>query len=465
MTRVPPDAPAPSPVVEDQTAVAEEAAHYHSRLISAVAGLLALLVLGGAALAWSGGLEGQPPRNAPGPSGTAGPGPAADLTVARAESVPRLLAQRARAVLDRDDRAFLATVDPAAEAFRADQRRLIRRLSDVPLESWSYQVIGEGPGLAVDTAAALPDGAAIVRVRLTYRLVGTATDTDREQYVTVLPRGDRWLLAGDTDASSSGFDTQRDVWDLGPVRVVRGQRSLVIGDATGADRSAMRRLAGEADRAVAAVDRLWDREWSRRPMLVLPASQRDMATLIGSEGDGLAQIAAVTTGALQDGLSRGDRVVINPGAFATLGTLGRQVVLSHETTHVATRATGVTPVPIWLSEGFADYVAYDATSIPTAIVASDVLEDVRDGQGPKVLPGAADFDAGEGDIAAAYESAWLACRMIADRYGERRLVRLYAALNDSAGPGWPEETVEVLGITSEQVERQWRRYLADLARQ
>ena len=36
--------------------------------------------------------------------------------------------------------------------------------------------------------------------------------------------------------------------------------------------------------------------------------------------------------------------------------------------------------------------------------------------------------------------------MIAERYGEKKLVKLYAALTDSAGPGWPDETVDVLGV-------------------
>ena len=39
-------------------------------------------------------------------------------------------------------------------------------------------------------------------------------------------------------------------------------------------------------------------------------------------------------------------------------------------------------------------------------------------------------------IAAAYEGSWLAARMIAEDYGRKKLVRLYAALTDSAGEGW-----------------------------
>ncbi len=55
--------------------------------------------------------------------------------------------------------------------------------------------------------------------------------------------------------------------------------------------------------------------------------------------------------------------------------------------------------------------------------------------------------------------------MIAERFGERRLVRFYTDMADSSGPGWPEETVDSLGITERQLVRQWRDYLADAAAQ
>ena len=126
-----------------------------------------------------------------------------------------------------------------------------------------------------------------------------------------------------------------------------------------------------------------------------------MAKLIGSNGKGLSRIAAVTTGSFESGLSRGDRVVVNPSAWRTLGSLGRRVVLAHEMTHLATRAITVDDVPIWLSEGFADYVAYQAVEVPINVVAGDVLDDVRAGKGPRNLPEDADFDAAQGDIAAA----------------------------------------------------------------
>ena len=436
-----------------------------SRLLSAVAGGVAVVVLGAVAFLWSSAADESPPGSPAGtPSATGSASPGADAR-SRDEALAVLLAERAAAVLGKDSAGFLASVDPLAADFAAAQRRLAGRLAEVPFAAWSYRMIGEGPGLTPDVATGLPAGSSIVRVRLTYRIEGTTTDTDREQYLTVVPRGGRWLLAGDSDAVAQGFETQRDVWDLGDVQVVRGEHAVVVGDARSAGRPDMRRLARVADLAVADVDRVWTQEWSRQPVILLPGSQKDMAMVIGSDGKGLAQIAAVTTGAFEEGVSRGDRIVVNPATFTTLGTLGRRVVLSHEMTHVATRATGVVPVPIWLSEGFADYVAYEATSVPTAIVASDVLDDVRERKGPVRLPESADFDAGTGDIAASYEGAWLAARMIADRYGQRRLVAFYVAMADSAGPGWPGETDEVLGISSRRLERMWLAYLDDIAHQ
>jgi len=387
----------------------------------------------------------------------------ADPSKARDQAVRDLLAQRSKAVTSGDRAQFLATVDPSDAAFYAKQSTLVDRLDALKFADWSYELAGDGPGFSPDRARVLPDRSVIVRVRLTYRLVGTTTSTDREQYLTIVPRGDDWLVASDTDGSASGLDTQRDLWDLGPVRTLRGDSSLIVADRRGATVAEMQKLADEADLAVHDVDEVWTGKWSRQPLVLMPRSQADMATIIDSDGAGLAQIAAVTTGAFEAGLSRGDRIVINPASWKTLDALGRRVVLTHEMTHVATRSSSVQSVPIWLSEGFADYVAYRATPVPTAIVASDVFRKVRAGKAPDHLPDSADFDAARGDIASSYESAWLACRMISEQYGEKKLVKLYSALSDSAGPGWPDETVDVLGVGRRQLVHDWKAYLKDKA--
>jgi hypothetical protein len=423
-----------------------------SRLV--VLGLLVVAVLVAATVAfvWGDDAERGAQQAKPKPTGQQ----TSNVVVGRRIGIGDLLEKRGRAVRDHDKAAFLALIDPTAEQFRVEQSTLFDRLSAVPLSDWSYKLAGDGPALPKDRLVRLPHGSTIARVRLDYRLSGSESVVERDQYFTVVPRGGQWLLASTDDAAASGLKTERDIWDLGPVRVVRGQNSLVLGDASTKE---LHRLAAEADRGVKDVGGVWKRDWSRHPVVVVPKSQSDMATLIGSNGKGLSQIAAVTTGSFETGLSRGDRVVVNPEAWRTLGALGRRVVLDHEMTHLATRAITVNDVPIWLSEGFADYVAYRAVEVPTNVVAGDVLDDVRDGKGPDQLPDDGDFDAARGDIAAAYEGAWLACRMIAERYGQKQLIALYVAYADDETASAAGEIKTTLGISEAELVKQWRGYL------
>jgi hypothetical protein len=423
-----------------------------SRMMVAGLILAAVLAAAGVAFVWGGDAE----KGAQGPT----PHPTGQQTnnavAGQRAGIADLLARRGKAVRDHDKAAFLALIDPTAEQFRVEQAQLFDRLVHVPLSEWSYELAGEGPALPKDRSVQLPKGSTIARVRLDYQLTGSDSQVEREQYLTVVPRGGQWLLAGNDDATASGLKTESDIWDLGPVRVVHGKDSLVLGDAP---KKELQSLAAEADRGVHDVGVVWRRPWSHHPVIVFPKSQSDMAALIGNDGKGLSQIAAVTTGSFESGLSRGDRVVVNPSAWRTLGSLGRRVVLAHEITHLATRAITVDDVPIWLSEGFADYVAYQAVEVPTNVVAGDVLDEVRKGKGPKNLPEDADFDAARGDIAAAYEGAWLACRMIAEHYGEKRLIALYVAYADSNSVPESGQIKATLDISETQLVKQWRAYL------
>jgi hypothetical protein len=448
------------PDPHDEPSGRQVAPNFLSRVL--VIGLIvaALFVAGGVAFVWGDDAE-RGAKQQSSPSSSQDVDATRDPAIGRRTAVAQLLKERGDAVRTKDKAAFLALIDPTAESFRAQQSELFDRLAKLPFADWSYELAGDGPDLPSDRALQLPRGTAIVRARLTYQIGDGGSPVEREQYLTVVPRGGHWLLAGNDDAAATGLQTERDIWDLGPVQVVRGTSSLVLGDAP---KKELTRLSDEADRGVRDVSGVWKGEWSRHPLIVVPKSQEDMATLIGSDGKGLSQIAAVTTGAFESGLSRGDRIVVNPAAWRTLGPLGRRVVLAHEMTHLATRAVTVEQVPIWLSEGFADYVAYKAVNVPTNVVAGDVLDDVRKKKGPKALPDDNDFDAARGDIAAAYEGAWLACRMIAEKYGQPELIQLYASLADSKSPPPGGDIKATLGITEQALVKQWLGYMASRAK-
>lgn len=382
----------------------------------------------------------------------------------RAHAVNRMLQARAAGVLAGNESAFLESVDPTASAFLARQTKLIRRLAQVGFAEWSYELIGPAGELSPSQRGELPAGSAVLEVRLIYQVAGTRTRTEQTQYLTVVPGDDRWLIAADGDEVAARQATGRDIWDLGPVRVSRGDHSTVVAAADEWSAGDADRVSEEADAAVRSVREVWRHPWSEHAVVVLPSSQEHMAVLLGRpEHSGLRQIAAVTTGLFDEQGARGDRILVNPGTFRTLRDVGRQVVLTHEVAHVATRESTKEAPPAWLSEGFADYVAYRDASLPPAIVAGDLLDDVRSGLHLEQLPTASDFDTGRGDVAGAYEGAWLACRFIAQREGVDKLVAFYRDMSDGSGPGWPVEARQSLGMSERQLTSRWRNYVGELA--
>jgi hypothetical protein len=152
----------------------------------------------------------------------------------------------------------------------------------------------------------------------------------------------------------------------------------------------------------------------------------------------------------------GNRIIVNPANFRRLGTNGRRVVLTHETTHVATRDASRPGIPTWLVEGFADYVGYLGTGLGPRAICQELATDVRAGRAPASLPRDDAFTGGNARLAQAYEAAGLAARLVVERAGEDGLVELY----ERAGTdGIATALHEVLGTTPEAFTKAWRDYV------
>jgi hypothetical protein len=306
----------------------------------------------------------------------------------------------------------------------------------------------------------------VSRVMGTFSLAGYDTATrEFESYFTVVRRGTDWRLVDDTDGG-----TQVQAWDLPSFTVVRSSTTLVMGTGPA---SRLRPYLALGNLAVKRVDAVWTAPWHSRLVLVVPGTAAQMAEQVGQDKGSVAQVAAVTDGPFDArGRAGADRVVVNPAAFATLQDRGKQVVVTHEATHVAIRSTTDRPVPLWLSEGMADYVGYRDVGATRRQVAAALLTRVRAGTGPKALPAAGDFDPSRTTIAPSYNAAWLAVNRIVDRYGRAALVRFYLAAattpaGSSTAPDPDEATAaafdSVLGTTQAAFTKQWLAYLQTLA--
>ncbi len=225
-------------------------------------------------------------------------------------------------------------------------------------------------------------------------------------------------------------------------------------------------LARDVDTAIPAVRSVLP-TWTSKVTVLSPSDPAVMAELVGGDfGDpaALRQVSAVTTGPAS---GSGAVVVVNTEAMSTLTALGRRVVLAHELTHVATREAGGAPVAAWLTEGFADYVGFRRTGVPDAVAAQDVVAEVRAGRLPGALPAAAAFLPTHGTTSPAYQQAWLACRVVAARWGEAALVRLYRAAASSSAADADARTraalVSVLHVDEGDLVALWRSALLRLA--
>ncbi|MFF0158305.1 hypothetical protein ACFYRY_12345 [Streptomyces sp. NPDC005263] len=360
---------------------------------------------------------------------------------AKAE-VQRVLDRRATAVLDRDRAAFV----------RTGALSWFGNLGAVPLAAWSYRV----------TALHRTGDTATADAELGYRVQGYDRAPVIAGRTLTLSRdaGGQWYV----DAERPARKASQQLWDQGEVIAVRGKHSLVLG--VGQSSETLHSYADLADRAVPAVSDAWGTHWAGHVVVLVPKSLAGMAGLLGSPASSYRGIAAVTTGETgAQTRAPADRIIVNPEAYGVLGPLGKQVVLTHETTHVATRADTTPATPLWLSEGYADWVGYRDSGRTAAEAAPELHESVGEGEVPDALPSDRDFgfSGAATGLAEAYEGGWMACRMIAGRWGEVRLGEFYRAVGThQKRAGAVEDAMKkVLDTTPEEFTARWRDYLRE----
>jgi hypothetical protein len=392
--------------------------------------------------------------------------PAAAIPSDARSAVTALLDERAGALLRHDRGAFLATLDARAPALAARQLAWFDNLSDVPLDSWRYELgAPSGPTAGPARPTSFSHAAFAATVHVAYRLRGHDRVPQRfDQTLTFDRRDGRWLIVGDPDRNVA-MSQRSQLWDFGVVRTVTTRYGLVLGLG---DRDDLIMLGREVDRAVPKVLAVWrgETEWSGRVVVVVPATEAQLASLLGGRPAQYAKLAAITRGELgtTEDAAPADRVFVNPRAFRRLSSVGRRVIMAHEITHVASRAYTQRGTPKWLSEGMADYVGYRDSGLATRVVAQELAADVRAGRLPAELPADDAFSTTRKDLPQVYEQSWLACRMIVQRYGEHALTRFYRSVGRASNAGWDgtaavDRAFQELGITRAEFTRDWRDYL------
>ncbi|MBC9823644.1 hypothetical protein [Terrabacter sp. MAHUQ-38] len=338
----------------------------------------------------------------------------------RERAVTGLLRVRAETVQRGDRAQWLAPLAGASDdTLRAGQSAVFDRMSAMGVGA--VRLVA-----ARETTAPVPaaPGAEVewdVRASLTYRLRGFDSKPrsfDLDLTFKAGPAAPTRLVL--TASAPSG---RPQPWDLPGLVVRRSTNALVLAVGT---RTRVDEVARRARTAAARVAAVWG---SARPAVwVAPATDADAARLLGRATADLGGVAAATDGPLTPGERAGaDRIVLVPGAWTALRPAGRDVVMTHELTHVTVRSATTRAVPVWLSEGFAELVAYASIHLPESAIVAPALERVRAGGLPHALPADADFEPGTRTLPAAYGLSLLALRTLADAHGTHAVVRLYRA--------------------------------------
>lgn len=382
------------------------------------------------------------------------------LSATRIDEAEQLLQRQAAAVRKGDRAAYLATIDPRSRSFAKLAGRTYDNLRRLEVAELRFsRPVEDAGGLTPDRRRELGGTAWLGEVESTVRLTGI----DPEPWVAKLrmvfvERDDKVYLAADQEGISSSQPLP--LWLTDEVTVIRDEHSIVVGSGP-VDR--LRAYARTADRAVPRVTDVWGDGWTKHVVILVPRTQREMERLIGAEAGSQSAVAAVTTSVGRANARKASHIVVNPSTFGEVGPLGRLVVLTHETTHVASHAT-VSGMPMWLSEGFADYVGFKEAGLSTSVVAEELFDSVRSGGAPDHLPDGNDFDPRTDHLDRAYESAWLACRYIATHWSQDTLVEFYRSM-DTAPTKSAQQALysDLLGVTQEQFVQGWREYVEVVA--
>jgi hypothetical protein len=361
---------------------------------------------------------------------------------------------------DRDDRAVLAgealqdLATAATEGADPEDSDLVDQIAinarRLRLTDLSLRYVDEDAG-----ALAAGSDEWVAAVETTWAFRGfDRTPAETEVSFTFRRDGDRADIV-----AIGGHDRRTPLWLSGPVTVRRTPRTLVIVAGEGDDAEAGR-YAGLARTAVTEVNRVLP-DWHRGLVVEVAASADALVAELDAKPDEYAQIAAVTT--TVDGSTEADapvHVFVNPEVFGPLQATGAQVVMTHESTHVATDAANAT-MPLWLVEGFADYVALRDVRLPLSVTAAQITDQVRRHGVPDHLPTDEEFGTTQTHLGAQYEAAWLACRTLADLGGEAKLVDFYSGVEH--GGDQAAELRRIFGFSQRSFVRSWQQRLQDLA--
>lgn len=325
----------------------------------------------------------------PEPGTSPGVSPSYEVGGAARAAVDTMLARRAQAVRERDEAAFLATVDDRDPRLVAQQRTLYANLAQLRLARYDYETTADqllpDPVRHAGPREPVVRFQTIERTQVADALTGAVGNVVRMTYVR---RAGQWLVGRETAPEPvAGVPGQLRPWFGGPVDVADRGTLVVLTDA--ADAGLADDLADIVEDAVTADAALLQVEPDRQ--VLVDATGNGPAVRLNTVDE--EEAAAIYTGVFdldaqgRRTTSSGGTIRINPDLTAAELT-GDPGLLRHEVVHLLLRRyTGA--LPMWLSEGTAEYARWYPLTTSDLRVAPELWRRVQ--AAPRQLPGAGVF--------------------------------------------------------------------------
>jgi hypothetical protein len=347
-------------------------------------------------------------------------------SVAATRRLQGILRLQSDALLAGDLTGFLAPVEPANAALRADLTRRFGSLRTMQVSVWDVRAHG--------LANPASDGSWTMTVAVRYCFVV------RNCTSVQLKAETRWSITGDTiwlTAFGADADYGPSPWEASDLRAAVGSRVVVATTARYASR--LPDTLSVAERAAQRADPY--AKWVGPPTryVVYLAGPDEWTKWFGVE---VSKWAIGYTTFLSRDVAN---VVVNVSRVPA----GRMLeTLQHEFGHVVTLAGGRGDGGWWLVEGVAEYVRMIGNSSFGRI--PDVRRFVRSGRwsGTVALPDPP-ASASSADVSAYYGIAYLAVRRLVDRFGEEKMLSFFEqvvredrsvtdAARSTLGVGWDD---------------------------
>jgi hypothetical protein len=432
-------------------APASPAPRRRHRLAAAAALVTALVAVLVAALAVAIPVIRDPTGDTTRAAGAAVPGttsvPLPDAPGRSAVEVSRtLLAGMTRAVTGGDHDAFTSFAawgHPTAKDHLAD---VYSGLHALPLASFELAADTTDSDLRADLPA--PDRFTLSAVA-SYRLAGWDDVPVRVPLRFVVGRSNgAWGIVEDRTADDAHTAKRLEPWLFPRLQATSTAHVLVLGERSHA--AQLRRLARTLEALVGDVRRVWPGgTWNGRVVAYATTATPFVRSWYGrsaagdsGNGDRAAFVAKVATLGRPGEPGGAVRMVLTP--YLLQGDRpGYADILRHELTHVAVARLSA-GVPVWLVEGAAEYTGFarrtasgalDATTTfgHHGLTRAEVTGTLSGTWRPTLAAGTEFYGGSESSVDEHYNSAFITCLYIADRYGEKTLRRLYERAARLAG--------------------------------